>query len=85
MIKIWFLMVLMSYPNVPAITYKGFGGFFEEQECEDNRILVENMMADYEIKRGNTVYIESYCMEMEAFANQFKEKKNKIKGTSLGA
>ena len=84
MIKIWFLMVLMSHPNVPAITYKGFGGFFEEQECENNRILVENMMADYEIKRGNTVYIESYCMEMEAFANQFKEKQNKIKGTSLG-
>jgi len=77
-------MVLMSHPNVPAITYKGFGGFFEEQECENNRILVENMMADYEIKRGNTVYIESYCMEMEAFANQFKEKQNKIKGTSLG-
>jgi hypothetical protein len=74
----------MSHPNVPAITYKGFGGFFEEQECENNRILVENMMADYEIKRGNTVYIESYCMEMEAFANQFKEKQNKIKGTSLG-
>ena len=77
-------MVLMSYPNVPSIVYKGFGGFFDEQECEDNRILVENMMADYEIKRGNTVYIESYCMEMEAFANQFKEKQNKIKGTSLG-
>ena len=84
MITVWFLMVLVSFPNVPAITYKGFGGFFEEQECENNRILVENMMADYEIKRGNTVYIESYCMEMEAFANQFKEKQNKIKGTSLG-
>ena len=84
MIKIWFLMVLMSHPNVPAITYKGFGGFFEEQECENNRILVENMMADYEIKRGNTVYIETYCMEMEAFENQLKEKQNKIKGTILG-
>ena len=75
----------MSHPNVPAITYKGFGGFFEEQECENNRILVENMMADYEIKKGNTVYIESYCMEMETFKTQFKEKQNKIKGTSLGA
>ena len=73
-------MVLMSYPNVPSIVYKGFGGFFDEQECKNNRVLVENMMADYEIKRGNTVYIESYCMEFEAFKTQFKEKKelNKI-------
>ena len=77
-------MVLMSYPNVPAITYKGFGGFFEEQECEDNRAIVENMVADYEMQRGNTVYIESYWMEMEAFENQFKEKK-KLNNTSLGA
>ena len=57
---------------------------FEEQECEDNKILVENMMADYETKRGNTVYIESYCIEMKAFENKLKEKQNKIKGTSLG-
>ena len=83
MIKIWFLMVLMSYPNMPAIAYKGYGGFFEKQECEDNRAIVENMVADYEMQRGNTVYIESYCMEMEAFANQFKENK-KLNNISLG-
>ena len=67
-------MVLMSYPNMPAIAYKGYGGFFEKQECEDNRALVENMVADYEMQRGNTVYIESYCMEMEAFESQLKNK-----------
>jgi hypothetical protein len=80
MIKVWFLMVLMSYPNMPAIAYKGYGGFFEKQECEDNRALVENMVADYEMQRGNTVYIESYCMEMEAFTSGLDKKKklNKI-------
>ena len=80
MIKVWFLMVLMSYPNMPAIAYKGYGGFFEKQECEDNRAIVENMVADYEMQRGNTVYIESYCMEMEAFETQLEKKKelNKI-------
>ena len=78
MIKVWFLMVLMSYPNMPAIAYKGYGGFFEKQECEDNRALVENMVADYEMQRGNTVYIESYCMEMEAFENQLNKKLDKI-------
>ena len=68
----------MSYPNMPAIAYKGYGGFFEKQECEDNRAIVENMVADYEMKRGNTVYIESYCMEMEAFETQLKKKLDKI-------
>ena len=84
MIKIWFLMALMSYPNVPAIVYKGFGGFLEKEECEEKRILVENQIANIEITRGNTVYIETYCMEFEAFENKFKEKK-KLNNTSLGA
>ena len=69
----------MSYPNFPAIPYKGYGGFLSLDECEDRRVLIENMIADYEIGRGNTVYIETYCMEMEAFINQLREKdKNKI-------
>ena len=83
MITVWFLMALMSYPNVPAIMYKGYGGFFEKQECEDKRILIENEMAAFEIKRGNTVYIETYCMEMEAF--DIPLKKDKLNETSLGA
>ena len=83
MIKVWFLMALISYPNAPAIMYKGFGGFFEKSECEDKRILAENMIADYEIIRRNTFYIETYCMEFEIFENQFKEKK-KLNNTSLG-
>ena len=68
-------MALMSYPNMPAISYKGYGGFLEKEECEERRIIVENMIADYEMKRGNTVYIETYCMEMEAFETQLNKKK----------
>ena len=73
-------MALMSYPNMPAIAYKGYGGFLEKGECEEKRIIVENMIADYETQRGNTVYIETYCMEMEAFETQLEKKKelNKI-------
>ena len=80
MIKIWFLMALMSYPNLPAIAYKGYGGFLEKEECEERRIITENLIAEYEIRRGNTVYIETYCMEMEAFQTQLEKKKelNKI-------
>ena len=68
-------MALMSYPNFPAITYKGYGGFLEKEECEERRIIVENMIANFEIQRGNTVYIETYCMEMEAFKTQLEKKK----------
>ena len=71
MITVWFLMALMSYPNLNAIHYKGFGGFTTLEECEEKRILTENGITDMEIDRGNTVYIETYCMEMYAFPTQF--------------
>jgi hypothetical protein len=83
MIKIWFLMALMSYPNMPAIAYKGYGGFLEKEECEERRIIAENMIADYEMTRGNTVYIETFCLEMEAFQTQL-EKKKELNNTGLG-
>ena len=68
-------MALMSYPNVPAIAYKGFGGFLEKEECEERRILIENQIAEYEIKRNQTVYIETYCMEFEGFESSLDIKK----------
>ena len=83
MITVWFLMALMSYPNMPAIAYKGYGGFLEKEECEERRIIAENLIAEYEIRRGNTVYIETYCMEMEAFQTQL-EKKKELNNTGLG-
>ena len=76
-------MALMSYPNMPAIAYKGYGGFLEKEECEERRIIAENIIADYEMRRGNTVYIETYCMEMEAFQTQL-EKKKELNNTGLG-
>ena len=87
MIKIWFLMALMSYPNMPAIAYKGFGGFLEKEECEEMRVTAENQLTDYEIARGNTVYIETYCMEMEAFSSQLEKKKelDKMNKTRIDA
>lgn len=77
-------MALMSYPDLPAIAYRGYGGFLTQEECEEKRIFVENDIAAIEVKRKNTVYIETYCMEFETFENQFKEKK-KLNNTSLGA
>ena len=85
MIKVWFLMALMSYPNLPAIAYKGYGGFLTSDECEEKRILIENQIANFEMQRGNTVYIETYCMEFEAFESQLKEKNKKSNDIGFGA
>ena len=71
LITVWFLMALMSYPDINAIHYKGFGGFTTKEECEEKRILTENGIVEMEMQRGNTVYIETYCMEMYAFPTQF--------------
>ena len=77
-------MALMSYPDLPAIMYKGYGGFLLMEECEEKRILVENDIARLEIERGNTVYIETYCMEFESFESQLRKEDKKLKGTNLG-
>ena len=76
-------MALMSYPNLPAIAYKGYGGFLSLDECEERRIIAENLIVNYEMQRGNTVYIETYCMEFDAFQSQLDKKKN-LKGVDLG-
>ena len=76
-------MALMSYPTIPAIMYKGYGGYLDKQECESMKVPIENQIANYEIQRGNTVYIETYCMEMQAFEDSVIKDK-KLKGTNLG-
>ena len=83
MITVWFLMALMSYPNLPAIAYKGYGGFLTSDECEEKKILIENQIANFEMQRGNTVYIETYCMEFHAFGSQLEKKKELDKQKEL--
>tara|TARA_R100000687_G_scaffold62259_1_gene50277 strand:+ start:244 stop:522 length:279 start_codon:yes stop_codon:yes gene_type:complete len=72
MIKVWFLMALMSYPNTNAVHYKGYGGFNSQEGCEEKKVMVENMVVEVEIARGTpSFYVETYCMEMYAFPSQF--------------
>ena len=65
-------MALMSYPNINAVHYKGYGGFNSQEECEEKKVMVENMVVEAEIARGTpSFYVETYCMEMYAFPSQF--------------
>ena len=90
LIKVWFLMALMSYPNINAIHYKGYGGFEEQEVCEKTRPIIEKMIAQTEIDRGTPAFfIETFCMEMYAFPSQWdaprKAPINPSKGSSFGA
>tara|TARA_R100001594_G_scaffold105815_1_gene140350 strand:- start:127 stop:375 length:249 start_codon:yes stop_codon:yes gene_type:complete len=82
MVTVWFLLALVSYPNMPAIAYKGFGGFNTYDECESKRIIAEDSIAIFELNRGQTAYIETFCLEMEVFESQLKKN---FKGAGLGA
>ena len=44
-------MALMAYPNLNAIHYKGYGGFDKQEECEERRIVIENLIAQTEIDK----------------------------------
>ena len=76
-------MALMSYPNVNAIHYKGYGGFTTKEECEEARMITENGIAEMEMSRGTqAVYIETYCLEFEAFPSQLDAPRKKDKENS---
>ena len=73
MIKLWFLIALMSYPNIPSIHYKGFFAYETGQACVERQVFFENIIADIEIQAGRISYIQTYCLEMHAFPSQVEE------------
>tara|TARA_Y100000296_G_scaffold13115_1_gene15259 strand:- start:198 stop:473 length:276 start_codon:yes stop_codon:yes gene_type:complete len=73
MIKLWFLIALMSYPNIPSIHYKGFFAYETEQACMEKQVLFENIIADIEIQRERIFWVQTYCLEMHAFPSQIEE------------
>ena len=66
MIKIWFLLMLISAPNMPSVKYQGYI-FPTEEECMLARAGYHN---NYELRddeyKGRVV-IDSFCLPFEAF------------------
>ena len=87
MATVWFLMALIAFPGNPALNYKGYYAYHSEEGCESQRVSLENFIVDMEIKKGNNVfYIQTYCLEMDAFQNQLDNyEKEKKRGIGLGA
>ena len=80
MATVWFLLALIAVPGTPAISYKGYYSYHTEIQCEENRVSLENFIAEQEIMKGNnTFYVETYCLEMEAFEDQIENYKKRLK------
>ena len=86
MATVWFLIALIAFQGVPALSYKGYYGYHTKEECESQRISLENFIGDVEMKRGrNVFYIETYCLKMNAFQNQLDNYQRKEqRGIGLG-
>jgi len=83
---VWFLIALIAFPGVPAIQYKGYYAYHTLEDCEMQKISLENFIVDRELQKGRTtMFVNSYCLEMQAFPDQLKkDEKEKQKGVKLG-
>ena len=83
MVKIWFLLVLLSIQNEQALVYRGFLGYSSEEKCLQRAVDAENFMIDVEIRKGtgNSIWIESFCIAFDIFDSEVIKKNDKPKGT----
>ena len=82
MIKIWFLLILISVPNAPSIKYNGFI-YPSEEACEVAKYELMETYNNQSEQYKLITQMDSHCVEFESFP--IKSLKDKIKGTDLGA
>jgi hypothetical protein len=74
MIKIWFLLILMSVQDGNPLVYNSWGGYNSYEDCMMGAGKAENFMMDREMKGGigdtRTVWIKSYCLPFNIFPPQ---------------
>ena len=66
MIKIWFMLVLVSIPNAPSIKYNGFI-YPSEEECQVARYELHEAYNEKSTEYKSVTLIDSYCVEFESF------------------
>ena len=74
MIKIWFLLVLLSVQDGDPLVYKGIMGYDSESKCLENGALAEKFMMEMEMRKGigdeRTIKMESFCLPFEIFESE---------------
>ena len=66
MIKIWFMLVLVSMPNAPSVKYSGYI-YPSEEECMVAKYELMEMYNNRPIEYKLVNKIDSYCVEFESF------------------
>jgi len=74
MIKIWFLLVLLSVQDGDPLIYKGIMGYESQEVCEENAVLAKDYMMEIEMRKGigdeRTIKMESFCLPFEIFESE---------------
>ena len=66
MIKIWFMLILVSMPNAPSVKYNGFL-YPSEEECQVARYEFYEAYNNKPTEYKSVTAIDSYCVEFESF------------------
>ena len=71
MIKVWFLLILMSVQEGNPLIYKGIMGYDSEKACLENGKMAEDFMMEIEMRRGlgdeRTIWTKSFCIPFDIF------------------
>jgi len=65
-IKIWFMLVLVSMPNAPSVKYNGFI-YPNEEKCQVARYELHETYNNKSTEYKSVTAIDSYCVEFESF------------------
>ena len=66
MIKIWFLIMLISMPNQPSIKYQGMI-YPTEEQCMEARAGFHNAYESKTKKYKESIVVDSFCLPFDAF------------------
>jgi len=65
-IKIWFMLVLVSMPNAPSIKYNGFI-YPDEEACQVARYEFYEAYNEKSTEYKLITKLDAYCVEFESF------------------
>ena len=65
MIKIWFMLVLFSAPNMPSVKYNGIL-YSTEEECLSAQVEFLNMYESRPQTYKDFVTVDAFCLPFEA-------------------
>ena len=81
MIKVWFMLALISVPNVASIKYNGFL-YMSEEECQFAKYEFLEAYHQKPFEYKVMTKMNAYCVEFESFPLLKKEKEELKKPTN---